>query len=73
MPGSPAHAAVEVFKFGVYMFFPVWIMFNFGDPQWWVPRGPQGPRMVRLGDADGRYQDYVLPVRYKEFRCAMHD
>lgn len=25
---------VEVFKFGLYMFFPVWIMFKFGDPAW---------------------------------------
>lgn len=25
---------VEVFKFGLYMFFPVWIMFKFGDPEW---------------------------------------
>jgi hypothetical protein len=27
---------VEVFKFGLYMFFPVWIMFKFGDPEWSV-------------------------------------
>jgi protein PET100 len=26
--------SVEVFKFGFYMFFPIYIMFKFGDPQW---------------------------------------
>ncbi|KAK1923029.1 hypothetical protein DB88DRAFT_493514 [Papiliotrema laurentii] len=27
---------IEVFKFGLYMFFPVWIMFKFGDPAWYT-------------------------------------
>lgn len=26
---------MEVFKFGFYMFFPVFVMFKFGDPQWY--------------------------------------
>ncbi|ORX41116.1 hypothetical protein BD324DRAFT_613276 [Kockovaella imperatae] len=26
---------LEVFKFGLYMFFPIVIMFKFGDPDWY--------------------------------------
>lgn len=33
--GPQLTLAVEVFKFGFYMFFPVFVMFKFGDPQWY--------------------------------------
>ncbi|ORY29626.1 hypothetical protein BCR39DRAFT_531255 [Naematelia encephala] len=26
---------LEVFKFGFYMFFPIYAMFKFGDPEWY--------------------------------------
>ncbi|WWD08417.1 hypothetical protein V865_006529 [Kwoniella europaea PYCC6329] len=26
---------LEIFKFGFYMFFPIYVMFKFGDPEWY--------------------------------------
>ncbi|WVF67921.1 hypothetical protein IAT40_002683 [Kwoniella sp. CBS 6097] len=26
---------MEIFKFGFYMFFPIYMMFKFGDPEWY--------------------------------------
>ena len=59
---------MEVFKFGVYMFFPVLIMYKFGDPEWCVtgswPAGPQRQHGMWWDVADqGRYETYVKPVR----------
>lgn len=28
------HTVVEVFKFGCYVFFPIFAMLKFGDPEW---------------------------------------
>jgi protein PET100 len=29
-------ATVEIFRFGFYVFFPVYVMFKVGDPEWYV-------------------------------------
>ncbi|OCF45667.1 hypothetical protein I317_00570 [Kwoniella heveanensis CBS 569] len=36
---------LEIFKFGFYMFFPIYVMFKFGDPEWYESYvKPQPPR-----------------------------
>lgn len=62
---TKADNIVEVFKFGLYMFFPLWVMYKFGDPEWYVARA------VFEQSLQNRYNDYVKPVRLgaQEVHC----